>query len=232
MYLSESERERYRAQISMEAIGVSGQIKLKAARVLIVGAGGLGVPLALQCTAAGVGTIGLVDADTIALSNLPRQYLYTPGQVGQKKVDVLKQFLIAHNPAVRVIPHAVYFEQSNATRLMADYDMIIDATDALCAKYCISDVAYAQQKTCLSASVSQFSFQCIVLPAETLRYRDIFPEVQGAHIQHPTGIIAATATLAASLLVHACLQLLISRSPTPYLLQGNLVTATLKRVAL
>ncbi len=139
--LSDRERERYARHLVLPDIGESGQRKLKAARVLIVGLGGLGSPAALYLAAAGVGTLGIVDSDAISLSNLQRQVLYGESQIGTPKTAAAQERLIDLNSSVRIEAHRLRFAGHDARRLAADYDVLVDGTDNLETRYLINDVA-------------------------------------------------------------------------------------------
>src|SRR5579862_9888200 len=129
MALNDEELERYARHIVLREVGGVGQAKIRSARVLIVGAGGLGSPLALYLAAAGVGRLGLVDDDTVSLSNLQRQILFTTSDVGRAKVDAGAAHLAALNPGVTLSLHAVRLTAENVKALIADYDIVADGSD-------------------------------------------------------------------------------------------------------
>ena len=137
---------RYSRQISLPEIGEGGQEKLHKARVLIVGAGGLGSPAALYLAGAGVGTIGLADDDTVGISNLQRQVLYTENEVGQLKVHCAAQRLRALNGNIEVHAYPFRLNRENARRLIADYDIVVDGCDNFSTRYLISDSCSALHK--------------------------------------------------------------------------------------
>ena len=137
---------RYSRQISLPEIGEGGQKKLHKARVLIVGAGGLGSPAALYLAGAGVGTIGLADDDTVGISNLQRQVLYTENEVGQLKVHCAAQRLRALNGNIEVNVYPFRLNRENARRLIADYDIVVDGCDNFSTRYLISDSCSALHK--------------------------------------------------------------------------------------
>ena len=130
MNFSDEEVERYARHLVLREVGGAGQQKLKGARVLIVGAGGLGAPAALYLAAAGVGTIRLADPDVVSLSNLQRQVLYATADVGRPKADVATERLQALNPHVRIDAHPVAFTAASAQRLMDGCDLVLDGTDS------------------------------------------------------------------------------------------------------
>src|SRR5215468_3044681 len=141
--LSRSERERYRRHLALSEIGAAGQEKLKAARVLIIGAGGLGSPAALYLAAAGVGTLGIVDNDVVSLSNLQRQILYRSEDIGAPKVDVARAALGHLNPDVHVNAHHTRLTEDNARLLVAEYDLVADGCDNFETRFTVADACLA-----------------------------------------------------------------------------------------
>lgn len=147
---------RYSRQISLPEIGEGGQEKLHKARVLIVGAGGLGSPAALYLAGAGVGTIGLADDDTVGISNLQRQILYTENEVGQLKVHCAAQRLRALNGNIEVHAYPFRLNRENARRLIADYDIVVDGCDNFSTRYLISDSCSALHKPYVYGAIQGF----------------------------------------------------------------------------
>ena len=143
MSFSQAEVERYARHLVLREIGGPGQQRLKAARILLVGAGGLGAPAALYLAAAGVGTLGLVDPDEVSLSNLQRQVLYQTGDIGRLKVAVAAERLAAINPHVAVESHPVGLDLANARALVSRYDLILDGTDDFATRFAVSDACLA-----------------------------------------------------------------------------------------
>ncbi len=156
---SDDEITRYARHILLDEVGGEGQAKLRAARVLIIGAGGLGSPLALYLAAAGVGTIGVADGDTVDLSNLQRQIAHTVARIGTPKVQSAAQSMAAINPSVRIITHASHVTGENVNGLIADYDIVCDGTDNFEARFLIADACFAAAKTLVSAAVLRFEGQ-------------------------------------------------------------------------
>lgn len=157
--LSDEELERYARHLVLREVGGPGQARIRAARVLIVGAGGLGSPCALYLAAAGIGTIGLVDDDAVSLSNLQRQILFRSGDVGRPKVEAGKEALNALNPGVTVIPHALRLDADNAAALIGDYDVIADGSDNFATRFLLNDMCFAAKKPLVSAAVTEFEGQ-------------------------------------------------------------------------
>ena len=159
MPLTEEEVTRYSRHILLENVGGTGQARLQEASVLIVGAGGLGCPLALYLAAAGIGTIGIVDGDHVELSNLQRQVAHTTAGIGTLKAHSLAHAATAVNPLVRVVAHPVRMEAANVAGLLAPYDIVCDGTDNFAARYVLADAAWRSGKTLVSAAVLRFEGQ-------------------------------------------------------------------------
>lgn len=175
--LNQEQLERYRQQIKLPEIGSIGQYKLQQARVLCVGVGGLGSPLALYLAAAGIGNIGLVDDELIELSNLQRQILFNSAQVGQTKVAVAHAQLHALNPDVVVDTYCARVNQDNVQDLVRRYDIIADGSDNFATRYLLHDTCYALEKPYVYASASQFMGYCSVFSGtHGPCLRCIFPE--------------------------------------------------------
>ena len=152
---------RYSRQIILPEVGALGQQKLLDARVLVIGAGGLGCPVLQNLVMAGVGHIGIVDGDVADESNLHRQFLYTHSDVGQQKVVVAKQALQALNPEVDLVVFTEYFDSNTAT-MVEKYQIIVDCTDAIGVRYLINDVAVARRIPVVYASIHKFQGQVSV----------------------------------------------------------------------
>src|SRR5208282_4074872 len=164
--LTREELQRYGRHLVMPEVGPEGQIKLKAARVLIIGAGGLGSPLSLYLAAAGVGTIGVVDFDAVDLSNLQRQILYSTGSVGKSKLAEAKARLNQLNPNVNVVLHETRLSPENALKLFKDYDIVADGTDNFPTRYLINDACVLAGKPNVYGSVFRFEGQVSVFYAK------------------------------------------------------------------
>ncbi|MFZ0337708.1 MAG: molybdopterin-synthase adenylyltransferase MoeB [Terracidiphilus sp.] len=175
--LTRDELSRYARHLILPEVGVEGQQKLKAARVLCVGAGGLGSPLALYLAAAGVGTLGLVDFDVVDASNLQRQILHTTGDVGRKKLDSAEEKLAALNPAVHVVKHETMLTSANALDILKDYDIVADGTDNFPTRYLVNDACVLLGKPNVYGSVFRFEGQASVFATrEGPCYRCLYPE--------------------------------------------------------
>lgn len=159
---TEAELHRYSRHILLQEVGAVGQAKLRAARVLVVGAGGLGSPLALYLAAAGVGTIGLVDHDTLELSNLQRQVAHATARIGRNKADSAAETLAALNPGVRVEVHARRMDADAAEDLIPRYDIVCDGTDNFATRFLLGDACHLLQRPLVSAAVLRFEGQLSV----------------------------------------------------------------------
>jgi len=174
---SHDELNRYRRHLFLPEVGVEGQRKLKRAKVLVVGVGGLGSSAALYLAAAGVGEIGLVDHDAVELSNLHRQVLYTTSDVGRSKLAAAKERIQALNPETRVVSHALRLTKENALDILRPYDIVLDGTDNFPARYLVNDAAALLGKPDVYGSVSRFEGQASVFDAKRGPcYRCLYPE--------------------------------------------------------
>jgi molybdopterin/thiamine biosynthesis adenylyltransferase len=174
--LTADQRERYSRHLLIDEVGLDGQLKLLDAKVLLLGAGGLGSPAALYLAAAGVGTLGIVDNDVVDLSNLQRQVLHTTERVGVPKVDSAEETIKAINPDVDVIKHPVRLDASNVLEIMDGYDVVVDGLDNFPTRYLINDASVRKQIPVVSASILGFDGQLSVFkPYEGPCYRCLYP---------------------------------------------------------
>src|SRR3974390_1749147 len=178
MALSPSELRRYNRHLSLSEIGPAGQERLRAARVLIVGAGGLGSPAALYLAAAGIGTLGLVDFDRGEESNLQRQGLFDTADVGQSKAERARTRLRALNPEIEVVAHAVELCAANVRTLFEGYDLIVDGSDRVGTPYLINDASVLYRKSLVLAAIYRFEGQLMSYrPDGGPCYRCLFPHI-------------------------------------------------------
>ncbi|PVX49364.1 adenylyltransferase/sulfurtransferase [Balneicella halophila] len=174
------EKERYSRQIVLSEIGEQWQLKLKNAKVLVIGAGGLGCPVLQYIVGAGVGIVGIVDNDVVSLSNLPRQILYGSDDIGKPKVEVATKKLKANNPNCKIIPYIGLLNEENADKLFFKYDMIVDCTDNFTARYLIDKTALKHKKIWIYGSILEYAGQVSVFAgAKGQSYRALFPEEDG-----------------------------------------------------
>ena len=175
--LNEAQSRRYSRHLLVPEVGEQGQVKLLDSRVLLIGAGGLGSPAAYYLAAAGVGTLGVIDADVVEESNLQRQILHTTERVGQYKAESAKQALQALNPDVKVETAIERLDEANVGRIIADYDVIIDGTDNFPTRYLLNDAALLTNKPVVHGSVFRFEGQLTVFkPYDGPCYRCLYPE--------------------------------------------------------
>lgn len=178
------ELERYARHIFLREIGGSGQNALRDAKVLVIGAGGLGSPVLLYLAGAGVGTIGVIDADVVDNSNLQRQVLHSDNDIGRPKVQSAVDRMIGLNPFVTVRPYNQRFTQANAEALIAEYDLVLDGTDNFETRYLANEICVKLGKPLISGALSQWEGQVSLFdPANgTPCYQCIFPEAPAAHL--------------------------------------------------
>ena len=175
--LSNEEVARYSRHLIMPEVGMVGQLKLKAASVLCIGAGGLGSPVAMYLAAAGVGRIGIVDFDVVDHSNLQRQVIHGTPDVGRPKLDSARDRLNALNPEVKVETHDVALSSENALELLADYDIIVDGTDNFPTRYLVNDACVILGKPNVYGSIFRFEGQASVFATKDGPcYRCLYPE--------------------------------------------------------
>ena len=175
--LTPAQRARYSRHLLLPEVGEAGQQALLRARVLCIGAGGLGSPAALYLAAAGVGTLGIIDDDVVDASNLQRQVIHATDRVGQPKVDSAARTIGALNPDVTVVGHKARLTSDNALAILADYDVVVDGADNFATRYLLNDVALRLGKPVVHASVFRFEGQLTVFPgAGAPCYRCLYPE--------------------------------------------------------
>ena len=188
---NERQLERYARHILLQEVGGPGQQKLLDSKVLVVGAGGLGSPLMLYLAAAGVGTIGIVDDDAVALSNLQRQIAHTEARIGHPKTESAAETVARINPDVSVECHSVRLDPDNAMDLIGRYDLVADGSDNFATRFLINDACYLSRTTLVSASILRFDGQLATFKAhlggDNPCYRCIFPEAP------PPGLIPSCA---------------------------------------
>ena len=209
--LSTDELERYARHIVLRDVGGPGQQRLKAARVLVIGAGGLGAPLLQYLSAAGVGTVGIVDDDLVSLSNLQRQIIHGTSDVGRAKTESAQEALHRINPHVKIEAHHTRLTPENASSLIASYDVIADGSDNFSTRYLVSDTCYREKKPLVTAALGAMDATVTTLrPFETgaegkpnPTYRCLFPEPPPAGTVPAcaeAGVLGALAGLAGSLM--------------------------------
>jgi len=217
---SQDEVERYARHLVLREIGGPGQQRLKQARVLIVGAGGLGAPAALYLAAAGVGVLGLADPDAVSLSNLQRQVLFTTADVGRAKVDVAAHRLGDLNPHVQVDAHALAVDAANAREIVDGYDLVLDGTDNFETRFAVSAACVAAGKTLVSGAIGRWTGQVGVFAGRPC-YQCLTPEIPpDAETCAAVGVVGALAGVVGSMMALEAIKL-IAHAGEP--LTGRLV---------
>lgn len=185
MVLTEPEIQRYSRHIILQDVGGKGQLKLKRAKVLLIGAGGLGSPAGLYLAAAGIGTIGLVDGDVVDLSNLQRQIMHSTATLGKPKVESGKKTLSAINPEITINAYHQLVDAENILPLISQYDIVLDGSDNFTTRFLVNDACFFAKKTLISASMFRFEGQLTAIkPHQGYPcYRCLYPEPP------PTGLV-------------------------------------------
>ncbi|MCK5741716.1 MAG: HesA/MoeB/ThiF family protein [Chlorobi bacterium] len=190
--LTQDEINRYNRHLIIPEFNIEHQEKLKGAKVLVVGVGGLGSPLVTYLTAAGVGTIGIIDDDIVSESNLQRQVIYSQNDVGLSKVDCAEKRMKGINPNVNVIKHASKLTKENAEEIISEFDIVCDGTDNYEARYTIDDICADQHKPYIYGSIAEFKGQASVFHYGIGKsYRDLYPEAPQEKVKKDIGVIGA-----------------------------------------
>ena len=225
MAFTNEQLERYSRHIILKEVGVEGQKKLMNAKVLIIGAGGLGAPAALYLAAAGVGTIGIADADAVDLSNLQRQVIHSTNDVGKAKVESAAESMRAINPDVTVNTYRTFVNSGNILDLIEDYDFIMDGTDNFPAKFLINDACVMAKKPFSHAGIIRFQGQLMTyVPGEGPCYRCVFkdpPPRDAVPTCRQAGVIGAMGGVIGSLQAMEAVKYIIGQGQ---LLTGRLLT--------
>jgi sulfur-carrier protein adenylyltransferase/sulfurtransferase len=175
--MTDAQNKRYSRHMLVPEVGEAGQFKLLDSKVLLIGAGGLGAPALYYLAAAGVGTLGIIDADVVEESNLQRQIIHNTSRIGQYKAESAKQTIEQLNPDIKVVTYLERLDETNVAEIIADYDVIVDGTDNFPTRYILNDAALIQRKPVVHGSVFRFEGQLTVFkPYEGPCYRCLFPE--------------------------------------------------------
>ncbi len=213
MPFTEEQLVRYSRHIILSEVGGKGQKKIGQARVLVVGAGGLGSPIAFYLAAAGIGTIGLIDADTVDLSNLQRQIIHHTADIGRPKVLSAEEKIHAMNSDVKVVSYQKHLDAENALSIFSAFDYVIDGTDNFPAKFLINDAAFFSKKPLVHGGILRFDGQIItILPDESACYRCIFPSLPPEGLVpscQEAGVLGALAGLIGTLQATEVLKLIL-----------------------
>jgi molybdopterin/thiamine biosynthesis adenylyltransferase/rhodanese-related sulfurtransferase len=233
--LTDAQRDRYSRHILLPEVGEAGQAKLLQSKVLLLGAGGLGSPAALYLAAAGVGTLGVVDADVVDASNLQRQIIHATSRVGTPKVESAAKAIAELNPDVKVVPHAERMTSANVERLFGAYDVVVDGTDNFPTRYLASDASVWLGKPVVHGSIFRFDGQVTTfVPAKSAKklglaepspcYRCLYPEPPPPHLApscQEAGVLGILCGIVGTLQATEAIKLLLGRG-TP--LAGRLLT--------
>ena len=238
MAMTDEQMERYSRHIILKEVGAKGQKKLLSAKVLIIGAGGLGSPAAMYLAAAGVGTIGIADADVVDLSNLQRQIIHTTPDLGKPKVESAAETMRQMNPDVTVNTYHTFVNSGNIRELIRDYDFILDATDNFPAKFLINDACVMEKKPFCHAGIIRFQGQLMTyVPGQGPCYRCVFrnpPPADAVPTCKQAGIIGAMAGVIGSLQAMEAIKYIIGKGDllTGYLLTYDALTMEFRKVKL
>lgn len=238
MALTDEQIERYSRHIILKEVGAKGQKKLLNAKVLIIGAGGLGAPAAMYLAAAGVGTIGIVDADDVDLSNLQRQIIHSTEDVGKAKVQSAKETMERMNPDVKINTCHMFVDASNIRELIREYDFIIDGTDNFPAKFLINDACVIDQKPFSHAGIIRFQGQLMTyVPGKGPCYRCVFqspPPKDAVPTCKQAGVIGAMGGVIGSLQAMEAVKFIIGKGEllTGYLLTYDALTMEFRKIRL
>lgn len=238
MALTDEQMERYSRHIILKEVGAKGQRKLLDAKVLIIGAGGLGAPAAMYLAAAGVGTIGIADADEVELSNLQRQIIHATEDLGKPKVISAKETMERMNPDVKVNAYQIFVDASNIRGLIRDYDFIIDGTDNFPAKFLINDACVIEKKPFSHAGIIRFRGQLMTyVPGKGPCYRCVFknpPPADAVPTCKQAGVIGAMGGVIGSLQAMEAVKYIIGKGEllTGYLLTFDALTMEFRKIRL
>jgi molybdopterin/thiamine biosynthesis adenylyltransferase len=233
--LTDAQRERYSRHILLPEVGEAGQAKLLKSKVLLLGAGGLGSPAAMYLAAAGVGTLGLVDADVVDASNLQRQIIHATSRVGTPKVESAAKTIAELNPDVKVVPYMERLTSANVERIFADYEVVVDGTDNFPTRYLVNDASVWMGKPVAHGSIFRFDGQVTTfisdkaakklgMPEAGPCYRCLYPEPPPPHLApscQEAGVLGILCGIIGTLQATEAIKLLLGRGTT---LAGRLLT--------
>jgi molybdopterin/thiamine biosynthesis adenylyltransferase len=235
MTLSTAEFLRYQRQIALPNLGYEGQKKLKAARVLIIGLGGLGSTVALYLATTGVGKLGLVDHDKVELSNLHRQVLYTEQQTGKLKVNCAKEILTQHNPHCDIINYPLQLSYLNAEYIFRDYDIIVDCSDNFKTRYAINKNSVNLNKTLITAAINQTLGQLAQFPAGCgCCYACIYEQIDESKIQNcaTAGVLGSAVGLIGTMQAQQVINYILQPNQDSFLLLIDSLNLSIKKIEL
>jgi molybdopterin/thiamine biosynthesis adenylyltransferase/rhodanese-related sulfurtransferase len=232
--LTDSQRERYSRHILLPEVGEAGQAKLLQSKVLLLGAGGLGSPALMYLAAAGVGTLGIVDADVVDASNLQRQIVHATSRVGMPKVDSAAKFVADLNPDVKVVPHKERLTSANVERIFGDYEVVVDGTDNFPTRYLVNDASVWMGKPIVHGSIFRFDGQVttFISPNAAKKlgveagpcYRCLYPEPPPPHLApscQEAGVLGILCGIVGTVQATEAIKILLGKGTT---LAGRLLT--------
>ena len=227
MNLNEKQKEIYSRQIMMEDIGESGQQKLANSSVLVVGCGGLGAPVLNYLTAMGIGHLGLCDGDTVSLSNLNRQILFTQDDIGKPKASTAKNRLTALNPDLTTTVYDQYIDEQTANTIIPKYDIIVDCLDNFKTRFILNDASIKAKKPLIHAGIGEFYGQLmIILPGKSPCLRCLFPKGIKDKEKNTFGVIGTTPGILGTLQAIEVMKIILDK---PIFSKGILVVDTLNQ---
>lgn len=219
--MTDDELNRYSRHIRLPEIGLAGQQQLKQARVVLIGAGGLGCPVGQYLTAAGVGVLGIIDGDTVEESNLQRQILFSPEHIGRAKARVAASMLARQNPHIEVVAHPVFLDRTNALSLLADYDIVVDGSDNFATRYLVNDACVLLNKPLVFGSIYKFDGQVSVFNHQGgPTYRCLYPEPSELEACGEVGVLGVLPGITGCLMANEVIKLITG---TGDLLSGTLL---------
>lgn len=214
--LSPEEKRKYIRQIMIPEVGAAGQEKIRHAKVAVIGCGGLGCPVILYLASAGVGTIGLVDFDTISITNLHRQVLYGMNDVGKKKTAVASEKIKALHPETNVVIHDAMLDENNAESILSSYDIVIDGCDNFATRYVVNDACVKIGIPLVYGSILGFEGQVAVFNLnKSKNLRNLFPEPPNPEDVpdcSENGVLATIPAIVGTILANECLKILLGKS--------------------
>jgi len=214
--LTNEEKRKYIKQIMLSEIGLAGQEKIRHTKVAVVGCGGLGCPVLLYLASAGIGTIGMIDFDTVSITNLHRQVLYGNNDVGKKKVQVAKEKISVLHPEVKLVEHDAMIKEENVKAILEQYDLVIDGSDNFETRYLVNDACVQLGKPLVYGSILGFQGQLALFNYKgSKNLRDLFPEPPGAD-EVPdcseNGVLATVPGMIGSMMANECLKVILELS--------------------
>jgi molybdopterin-synthase adenylyltransferase len=213
--LSKEEFKRYQKQVMVDEIGINGQIKFKQSKVAVIGAGGLGCPILQYLTSVGVGTIGVIDFDTVENSNLHRQTLYSNEDIGKLKVEIAIQKLSNQNPFVNLVSHPIILNEENAETIISQYDIIVDGCDNFLTRYIVNDVCVKLNKPLVYGSILNYDGQLAVFNYKgSKNLRNIFPEPPNSEDVpscSENGVLGTVPGIIGSMMAQECINVILDK---------------------